>query len=234
MSFRIDLAVAAACTAALLLACSDDRPRPVSVLTPPPSSGARPEGAAPPTGAGAASPAAELPPGHPPLDTAAVPAPAAEQGQGAAALKWAAPKTWAEEKPSSAMRRAQYRVSGPGGDGECVVFYFGPGQGGDPKSNAARWASQFLQTDGSLPESRMKTANFEAGGSAGLLVEVTGTYAGGMGGAAAEPKPGYMLLGAIIEGPDANWFFKFTGPEKTVRAQQAAFEQMVRGVKRGG
>jgi hypothetical protein len=232
MSSRFDLALPIACSAALLLACSDDRPRPVSVLTPPPSSGVRPKAAAPP--AGATSPASELPAGHPPLDTATVPAPAAEQGQGAAALMWAAPKTWAGEKPSSAMRRAQYRVPGPGGDGECVVFYFGPGQGGDPKSNAARWASQFVQPDGSPPESRMKTASFEAGGSPGLLVEVTGTYAGGMGGAVAEPKPGYMLLGAIIEGPDANWFFKLTGPKKTVLAQRTAFEQMVRGVKRGG
>ena len=31
------------------------------------------------------------------------------------------------------MRRAQYRISGSGGDAECVVFYFGPGQGGDAR-----------------------------------------------------------------------------------------------------
>jgi hypothetical protein len=62
---------------------------------------------------------------------------------------------------------------------------------------------------------------------------VTGTYAGGMGGAVSEPRPGFMLLGAVVEGPDANWFFKLTGPEQTVRAQRSAFEQMVRSVKRG-
>ena len=33
----------------------------------------------------------------------------------------------------------------------------------------------------------------------------------------AEAQPGYMLLGGIAEGPDAPWFFKFTGPEATIR-----------------
>jgi hypothetical protein len=230
MTVRLDLTLALTCSVALLAACSDDRPRPVSVLSPPLSPASRPTGMAPQVGA---SPTAELPPGHPPLDSAAVPAPSATEGQGAAALKWATPKGWMEERPSSAMRRAQYRVPGPSGEAECVVFYFGPGQGGDPMSNASRWASQFVQVDGSPAESRMKTSTFEVGGAKGLLVEVTGTYAGGMGGAVSEPRPGFMLLGAVVEGPDANWFFKLTGPEKTVRAQRSAFEQMVRGVKRG-
>ena len=48
------------------------------------------------------------------------------------------------------MRHAQYRVPGGNGDGECIVFYFGPGEGGDPMSNARRWAGQFDQPDGSL------------------------------------------------------------------------------------
>jgi hypothetical protein len=49
------------------------------------------------------------------------------------------------------MRRAQYKVPGPAGAGECVVFYFGPGQGGDAQSNAERWASQFTQPGGRSP-----------------------------------------------------------------------------------
>src|SRR3990172_1264610 len=43
------------------------------------------------------------------------------------------PDTWVVETPSSQMRKAQYRLSAPeggSGDGELVVFYFGPGQGG--------------------------------------------------------------------------------------------------------
>ena len=42
-----------------------------------------------------------------------------------------------------------------------------------------------------------------------------------------------MLLGAIAEGPDANWFFKVTGPEVTVKANQGAFEKMLQSLHIG-
>ncbi len=161
--------------------------------------------------------------------------PAPGAGSGAAAMIWTVPKEWVEQPPSSSMRRAQYKVPGPSGDGECVVFYFGPGQGGDAMSNVQRWASMFKKADGNPATDQAKTSESTVGNLKVLAVEVTGTYAGGtaMGMAGAEEKPGYMLLGAIAEGPDSNWFFKFTGPEKTVRAQRAAFEQMLKSLRKG-
>jgi hypothetical protein len=62
---------------------------------------------------------------------------------------------------------------------------------------------------------------------------VSGTYDGGMTmtAAPATPKPGYALLGAIVEGPDANWFFKLTGPQATVSSQREAFLGLIRSVK---
>ncbi len=133
------------------------------------------------------------------------------------------------------MRKAQYRIPGPGGDGECAVFYFGPNQGGDPTSNAARWAGQFKQPDGKPPEQAMKTSLIHVQGVPVMVVETRGIYTGGMtmGMQPAEEKPGWALLGAIAEGPDANWFFKFTGPEKTVTAQRAAFDAMIKSLKKG-
>ncbi len=179
---------------------------------------------------------ADLPPGHPPIGgtAGAIPPPPVGSGTGTSALAWTVPAGWVEEPPASSMRKAQYRVRGPGGDGECVVFYFGPGQGGDAMSNAKRWASQFRQADGRPSEDVMKTRHFHDAGVRVLLVEVTGTYDGGMTmtDSPAEPRPGWMLLGAIAEGPDANWFFKFTGPEATVRAQREAFEGMVRSLRK--
>lgn len=178
----------------------------------------------------------ELPPGHPPIGGAAgaIPPPPPGSGTGTSALAWKTPAGWIEEAPASSIRRAQYRVPGPGGDGECVVFYFGPGQGGDAMSNAKRWASQFRQSDGRPSEEVMKTRHFDEAGVRVLLVEIAGTYDGGMGmtDSPAEPRPGWMLLGAIAEGPDANWFFKFTGPEATVRAHRKAFEDMVRSLRK--
>lgn len=199
-------------TAALaLLACRREAPRP------------------------AASPGPELPPGHPPIDSAAALPPRAAAAKDTAPLAWTVPQGWTAEPPSSSMRLAQYRVPGEAGDGECVVFYFGPGEGGDAKSNAERWASQFRQPDGRSSEAAMKTSSLTVGDVKVLMVELTGTYAGGMamGGSAPAEKPNSMLLGAIAEGPDANWFFKLTGPQATVRAQRAAFEGMIRSLRKG-
>jgi hypothetical protein len=181
-----------------------------------------------------------LPPGHPPIEpdpgtAGTIVPPPPGSGEGAQALLWEPPKSWISEPPASNLRKAQYRVPGPGGDGECVVFYFGPGQGGDPLSNAQRWASQFAPPDGVKPEDAVKTRTYAVGPVQVLEVETTGTYDGGqtMSAAPPKPQPGFMLLGAVAQGPDANWFFKFTGPEATVRSQRQAFEAMVRSLKTG-
>jgi hypothetical protein len=58
-------------------------------------------------------------------------------------------------------------------------------------------------------------------------IESAGDYTG-MAGLAKEgaARHGYRLLGAIIEGPGGNIFFKFTGPAQTVAANQRQFEQL--------
>jgi len=177
----------------------------------------------------------ELPEGHPPLgeqpDAAVVPPPPGS-GTGAAGMTWTAPPDWAEEAPTSSMRRAQYRVPGSAGDGECVVYYFGPGQGGGPMANADRWAGMFSQPDGRDSTEVMTTEQIDVGGIPVLLAEVTGTYVNLM--VNDQEMPGYMLLGAIAEGPDANWFFKLTGPEATIREQRGSFDDMVRSIRAGG
>jgi len=185
---------------------------------------------------------AEMPPGHPPV--------AQGQGQGqsqmiapvdpgagtgASGLTWDTPEAWTAEAPANSMRRAQYKVPGPGGDGECVVFYFGPGQGGDAMGNAVRWANQFVQPDGSPSVDRLKTEQSDVGGVALLEVEVTGTYLSGgpMMGGSGQSLPDHMLLGAVAQGADANWFFKFTGPRDTVEANRSAFDAMVGSLRAG-
>ncbi len=205
---------------------------------------------APATELPANHPPLDLPQGHPPLDTLggpggmgamggamgrAIPVVPAGSGEGATALVWTPGKDWVSEPPANPMRRAQYRLPGPGGDGECVVFYLGPGQGGDARANAERWASQFQQPDGKDPLQAMKTRQETAAGNSVLVVETSGTYmAGGMMGSPSAPKPGFALLGAVVPGPDADWFFKCTGPEKTMASQRGAFDAMVRSVRQGG
>ena len=169
-------------------------------------------------------PGSSLPAERPPL-----------QGAATATLIWDAPEGWVAEEPASRMRLAQYRATGPAGDAECLVFYFGRGQGGDPMSNAERWAGQFLQPDGNSSSDEMQVTRLEGTQLPVILVEITGTYNGGMT-MTSEPArehPGWMLLGGIAEGPDAPWFFKFTGPQATVRAQREAFVHMLESIRTG-
>lgn len=181
---------------------------------------------------------ASLPPGHPPLDSAPpqgmIPAPVIDE---ATLLTWDKPENWVEEPPANSMRQAQYRVPGEAGDGQCVAYYFGAGQGGDTMANAERWADQFTQPDGRSSRELLQTESIDVAGKDALFVQVTGTYnEGGMMMTGAPPKtmPDYMLLGAVVEGPDSNWFFKFTGPEQTVRENEDEFRNLVTSVRGQG
>ena len=181
------------------------------------------------------TPVGEMPPGHPPVgqadQTAMLPTPVMTEG---GSLTWTKPQDWIEEPPANTMRQAQYRVPGPAGDGQCVVYYFGAGQGGGPVANAERWADQFDQPDGSPSREALETEEIDVNGMPTLMVEVTGTYREGgmmMTGAPEQLRPDYMLQGAIVQGPDSNWFFKFTGPEETVRANSEQFESLVDSVQ---
>jgi hypothetical protein len=177
-----------------------------------------------------------MPPDHPPVDAGQAgsrPTPPAGAGTGDKGILWTVPEGWVEETPSSSVRRAQYHVPGSAGDAECVVFYFGPGQGGDPMSNALRWASQFTQPDGRDSKDVLTTRDETAGSLSILRVEVTGNYENMM---ASPPEriEDAMLLGAIVQGPDANWFFKLTGPRDTVETSRPGFDALIGSMRTGG
>ncbi len=179
---------------------------------------------------------AALPPGHPPIDGSAgvIAAPPLGGTTTGGQLVWTVPDSWTSEPPANAMRRAQYRVPGPGGDAELVVFYFGPGEGGDPRANAERWAGQFVQPDGGDPVAALTTSTVTVGAIEILRVETSGTYQAGammgMGGEVTE-LPDYALLGAVATAPDANWFFKFTGPKATIDAERAHFDALLASLR---
>lgn len=132
------------------------------------------------------------------------------------------------------MRLATYTVPPAPGDqegGECGVYYFGPGQGGSVQANMDRWIGQFHQADGQISKAIIKNGGVD-GGLKLTTVDVSGAYTG-MGGPMAPrgpAKPGYRLLGAIVEGSQGSVFFKFTGPAKTVAQNQSAFLKMLASI----
>jgi hypothetical protein len=153
----------------------------------------------------------------------------------AGGIRWTAPSGWKSqgERP---MRAATYAVPAAPGDkedGECAVFYFGAGQGGGVQDNIDRWIGQFQQPNGKPSKDVARTAKQTINGLPVTTIDLTGTYlAGGPMMASKMPRPGYRLLGAIVEGPQGGVFFKFTGPAKTVAAGQAAFQSMLKSVTR--
>ena len=64
-----------------------------------------------------------------------------------------------------------------------------------------------------------------------LLAIDHGTFASGMPGEPAKQNPGYGLLGAIVETPAGNYFFKLTGPMKTVKSAEQTFLKLLDSIK---
>lgn len=161
---------------------------------------------------------------------------AAAYGESAAGIHWSAPAGW-EAQAARPMRAATYRVPRAAGDredGECAVFYFGAGQGGGVEANIKRWIAQFELADGRPADKAAKITKTTLGGMAVTRIDVAGTYLAAAGPMApgAVRKPGYRMLGAIVEAPQGNVFFKFTGPAKTVTTAEAQFEALLKSVKR--
>lgn len=170
----------------------------------------------------------DLPPGHPPIDdTTGQQQPSSMTNGGdvpagdSLSLGWKAPARWQLVPNTSTMRIATYRVPrapGDAGDAEMSVTR----AGGSPDANAQRWIGQFAD-DGTRISKRStrKVGLLEVS-----IVEVQGTYSGGMGKEGAT-QSAWALLGAIVPEGDTAYFFKLTGPAKSVLAAHGEFDALV-------
>jgi hypothetical protein len=147
-----------------------------------------------------------------------------------AGIKWTRPERWGVDPPRQ-MRVATYTLPAAEGDaegGECAVFYFGTGQGGDLNANIERWVNQF--EDPGKPEQSTE----EVGGMKVTLVKVTGTYLSPSGPMmqSSGKKENYRLMGAIVDGPEGMVFFKATGPAKTMEDNEKGFDSLVNSLSK--
>ena len=142
----------------------------------------------------------------------------------AAGVKWTAPAGW-RLQTARPMRVATYEIPAAAGvePGECGVFHFGKGQGGSVEENLSRWIGQFEAA--ATPKKESKTIR----GLRVHTIDVSGTYlaSGGPMMQTQAKKPGYRLLGAIVEAPYGLVFFKCTGPAATIGKAQSEFESLV-------
>lgn len=129
------------------------------------------------------------------------------------------------------MRKATYKIAKSPGDpedAELAVFHFGPDQGGSVEANMERWVSQF---EGARLDKADRSER-KINGMTVWTIEVGGAFKGsGMPGAGAPPPAGtktdYRLLGAIVEAPEGKYFFKMTGPKKTVLGARDDFNKFL-------
>jgi hypothetical protein len=147
----------------------------------------------------------------------------ADSGNG---LHWTPPATWIRTIPT-----APYTVPPAPGDKELAevrVFYLSATQG-DKGIQAAigHWFSQFP-----VKLRPPKTTKSLAAGMRVTLIDVVGVFAPAsrQNARRAEMKMGFRMLGAIVEGPRGPVLFQLTGPAKTVAAQEAIFQGMIKSV----
>jgi hypothetical protein len=161
-----------------------------------------------------AMPPGQMPPGGMPQATAQDPG-----------VKWTKPSRWLEQL-AEGMRLATYVVPAPKAgtdDGQCAVYYFGPGQGGGVEPNLERWIAEF--STGAKPARSTRDVQ----GMRVSRVKLSGTYLAHSGSPADQsgPKSDWSLLGAIVEGPNGAIFFKLTGPAATISGAEKEFDALL-------
>ena len=143
---------------------------------------------------------------------------------------WQRPRRWVEEQ-ATGMRLATYVVPAPASGGEpasCVVYYFGPGQGGETDANIKRWIGEFEEPR------RPVQRTFEVRHLKVSQVALTGTYQAHADPAhgSAGPTSDWTLLGAIVEGPKGSLFFKLTGPASSTAPAAKEFEGLLASLRK--
>jgi len=135
------------------------------------------------------------------------------------------PASWEWVEVQSQMRKAQLKVTAKDAKepGEVVFFFFGP-QSGGTKANVDRWLGQFEEGRDKI---NAKIEEKKIGKAVVTYVSAEGTYKSGVPGTPPTPKPGFALLGAIVEGQDGSIFIRFTGPAALAKGARGDFEQMV-------
>ena len=141
---------------------------------------------------------------------------------------FARPADWQWIESTSAMRKAQLKISSTDKKetAEVVFFYFGEGGGGGTQANIDRWLGQFEEPKDKI---HSKVEEASVSGRKVTYVQAEGTYLSGMPGGPKTPQKNTVLMGAILESSHGNVFIRATGPAGLVKSAQPAFRNMVEG-----
>jgi hypothetical protein len=146
-------------------------------------------------------------------------------------LHFEAPPNWTQIETSSPLRVAEFglpRSTGDSEDAKLVVYDFS-GEGGVGENNFEQWTNQMLQPDGRSSSDVATTTSFEVNGMSVTILDVPGIYS-----AEVQPgsnvhyyKRGFRLKATVVETPAGPYFFKLTGPNRTVTESKSDFNALL-------
>jgi hypothetical protein len=142
------------------------------------------------------------------------------------------PANWEQIPVTSSMRAYQFQIPKVEPDQEdalMAVFFFGTGEGGSVESNIARWEQQFQAAN---PDLKPEKQTLKVNDLNVTTVFLHGTFMSGMPMGPQTPKSDFALLGAIVEGPQGNIFFKLTGPQNTIEKSKPQFDTLIQSFKK--
>jgi hypothetical protein len=147
-------------------------------------------------------------------------------GAEAAGLRFSTPGDWQRVHSPSPLRVAQFtipRARGDDEDGEVILFTFHDPQGGRLSDAVERWYSQFTQPDGRPSREVAAVTTRKVRDLDVKIVDLSGTYRAQMGPMERPSRPGYRLLGAVIDGRGGPWYWQAVGPSKTIEHAKKGF-----------
>jgi len=165
----------------------------------------------------------ESPPPVPALSGATNDTPAADMASttvptGSEKFSWTAPTHWTA-KPTGAMRKGSYAITGAEGEADLSITAF-PGDTGGLLANINRWRGQISLPPQSTAQLEGELQHLDSGPLHFDIVDIAGTANGA-------PT---RIIGAVLARPEETWFFKFMGPDALVAREKAAFIAFVQSV----
>jgi hypothetical protein len=141
---------------------------------------------------------------------------------GAPGFEWTTPEGFEEKRPPGQMREVDFRLRRD----PQVECYLSVAQGGIA-ANVLRWRKQ-MALEPISPAAVAGLPQEPFLGQGGVLVDLEGTFVG-MG--QSEPRPGYRMLGLLVEEPGRTVTLKMIGPAGVVAEERESFLALARSFK---
>jgi hypothetical protein len=153
-----------------------------------------------------------------------------------AGMKSKTPDSWKEERTTSEMRLAQFKVpkaDGDSEDAELIIFYF-KGGSGSAEQNMARQLAKFKPAEGK-EKVEAKVDKIKVGKIEAPIQDITGTYLKKDRpfdpAAKAVEKTNFRQLYVPLVTDNGDYYPTLVGPAKTIEKHKKDFEEFLKNFK---